>query len=77
VPEQASRLYVVPPANAERPLHELDEILTTHGASAPGLFTLSDGRTAWEVIVGRDTAILELAFVAKGWTPVEQPHRNR
>ena len=71
--ERTSRLYVEPPANAERPIHELDEILTAHGGSAPGFFTLSDGRHAWEVIVRGDSANLELAFIAKGWTPVEKP----
>jgi hypothetical protein len=76
VPERPSRLYVVPPANADRPIHELNEILTAHGASAPGFFTLSDGRTAWEIVGGRDAAILELALIAKGWTPVEQPDGN-
>lgn len=73
VPESETRLYVVPPSDAARPVHQLNEILTAHGGTAPGFFTLPDGRQAWEVIVSNDAATLELAFIAKGWTPVQRP----
>ena len=73
MPEPETRLYVVPPSDSARPVHELNEILTTHGGTVPGFFTLPDGRRAWEVVVRNDAMSLELAFIAKGWSPVERP----
>jgi hypothetical protein len=76
VSEQPSRVFVVPPADAQRPIHELNEILSNHDASAPGFFTMPGGRHVWEVIVASETAELELAFLTKGWTLVERPDGN-
>ena len=56
---------------SERPIHDLNEILTAHGgASAPGFFTLPDGRQVWEVFVDHDVATLELVLLAEGWTSI-------
>jgi hypothetical protein len=76
VSEPSSRLFVVPRPDAQRPIHELNEILSDSDASAPGFFTMPDGRHLWEVVVASEAAQLELAFVTKGWTLVERPDLN-
>lgn len=66
-------LFLVAPPGADRPLHQLHDILTDVGnARMPGFFTQPDGTHVFH-IQATDKQAVELQALAHGWRSIPKP----